>query len=153
MQEHGCRDCAHDDDPRGCDPNETQDWWVLGGFSHGRLCPQWEGNGAGQDLYGVNPYCRAWMMNRLWSTTRAWPIRLCIMMDNRFRAGADEHGWACLQDGYDLPGEALEEALDVAGYAAQARYHGRWSWRWALAVWLAGWIARLMLAEQKRGAR
>jgi len=72
-------------------------------------------------------------------------------MRTRFLRGADEHNWACLQDGYNLPAEATEEALDVAGYAAQARFHGRWSWRWALTVWLAGWIARLMQAEQKRG--
>jgi hypothetical protein len=81
---------------------------------------------------------------------RKWPPYLCSLAGLRAYKGSEQHP----QDdrsALDLPGEALEEALDVAGYGGLAHLTGRWSWRWALAVWLAGHIARLMLAEQKRG--
>jgi hypothetical protein len=80
---------------------------------------------------------------------RCWPMGLRKEAATRSALGSIAHPNDD-RSALDLPGEALEEALDVAGYAGLAHLTGRWSWRWALTVWLAGWIARLMQAERGR---
>lgn len=145
MSIQGCHDCAYQPEQHVCTaPTPRPTWLDCLGNWHGRVCPGHEPRD--KKLCPVELKQAAFER-----VTLSWPQALRALGWRRVAAGHDAHGGQDVTR-MDLPAEALEEALDVGGYAGLAKLTGRWSWRWALAVLLAGWIARLMMAERGRVA-
>jgi glucose-6-phosphate dehydrogenase assembly protein OpcA len=147
VTDHGCHDCTHRAAPQLCAaPTPRPTWAEALGNWNGRVCPAHEPRGRAPKRYPAEVLRAA-----VEDVTLGWPQELRSLAWRRVTAGAQEHPKDDVAK-LDVAGEALEEALDVGGYAGLARLTGRWSWRWALAVLLAGWIARLMMAERGRVA-
>lgn len=142
----GCHNCAHRAGVL-CAADPPRDKWrdFNGRYpATGATCPEHK-----LEARYVPRYPTEVIQAAFGRVTGSWPEALRSLGMRRVAAGNEAHAGEDVT-ALDVAGEALEEALDVGGYAGLARLTGRWSWRWALAVVLAGWIARLMQAERGR---
>lgn len=79
-----------------------------------------------------------------------WPKAALQPAAAKYIVGRTAHADDAPADAIDPAAEAMEECLDIAGYAAIAASRGLWSWRWTLSVALAGVAWRLLRREVRK---